>query len=226
MTMTKSTVRERYRAIRAEHAAEHGGLHASQAIIQARSAATSSEWHERADALASNERAEWTVNVDGDALRFVATIESDGDFDYDHYGKLSTQWEPGAYDRTEGGTVHLDRNEYRYVVPDIDVAEERDWWSGCRHDRDCAARRCWKRQRDALVAVCNGEQRVVNVDVVVYHDATDVRLGSNCIGGCDIGHDTSHADVVRYLAESLQDVAGEAEAEATATLANLRAVDD
>ncbi len=223
----RAAVRAEYRRLRGERHT-WGMLSAGQAILWARSTAALAEWIDRADGLGQSDGTRWTDAANG--LDYHATLEIDEYLDLSCTGDLSSTdhgYGRGrvAYDRTEDGNVGLDRNTYRYVVPEMNVAAERSSWSTLgRHAADCAARAVWKSQRDTLIHYADGEVQGYYLRVRVTHGESGVQVADSGLGGIEIDSFTPHKESVAWLADSLRDVADEATSEALDRLEDLRSV--
>jgi hypothetical protein len=109
----------------------------------------------------------------------TVTIEPDYDVDLSWLGKYISRFEPGAIDRSFGGSRSLDRNEYRYFMPEnpVDVKAESACYSKkgmSKHEANCAARSMIYTDYEEMEAINNGHKDFIGIVAVVSYDGREI----------------------------------------------------
>lgn len=169
----------------------------------------------------AGEKIETTAN----SLRFVAEIEQDNDMrapwdEEDGHGPVS-DWTRRS--KAPGELIlNKDRESYRYydLAEATKIARKEGWGCGEAQREDeskgAYAARAARHDFERLKAWCEDEWFYVAVVVTAYHGETGIELGRASLCGIE-------SDAGDYLTEVANELLGEAEADAQATLAKLRA---
>jgi hypothetical protein len=163
----------------------------------------------------------WTLRDGG--LTVVATLHYDYESQVPNhvFGRFTDKWSPNVYDMYHGKEGD---NRHRYIEPEFDWRDNMPHYHGSRHQKYLAARAIWMGQVRSMKRLAKNDISIHHCYLVVsvVHSKTGHELAKECVYGLVWDDEESCAtDAALYVAETLVDLAAEAEVAATHTIRSL-----
>jgi hypothetical protein len=213
MTETRKQIAERYRAIRAEHPDMRARYAFSWAKREITDPPLALDWQDYNRGMDSGKTA--TLERDGFQVNVKAL------YDYDSEPDVTFSNEPDAagsvehpewrafMERTDGygddpNYGYRTPDVYRWITPNyVTVAENRDYYAQNGYSRNDANLKAQSDIRQIALDAISEDRNVFWIRVTVYREG--VELGSDSLGGIDLGRFESDAKFERELSEAVED---------------------